>query len=63
MKIAAPLSSATEVEMLLHYGADELYCGVRTPEWETNFGGGGWMNRRSPQGANLGSLEDIQQVE
>ena len=62
MKIAAPLSSATEVEMLLHYGADELYCGVRTPEWEAHFGGQVWMNRRSPQGANLGSWEDIQQV-
>jgi putative protease len=62
MKIAAPLSSATEVEMLLHYGADELYCGVRTPEWEAQFGGRVWMNRRSPQGANLGSWEDIQQV-
>ena len=62
MKIAAPLSSTKEVEMLLHYGADELYCGVRTPEWEAHFGGGVWMNRRSPQGANLGSWEDIQQV-
>ena len=62
MKIAAPLSSATEAEMLLHHGADELYCGVRTPEWEAHFGGRVWMNRRSPQGANLGSWEDIQQV-
>ena len=62
MKIAAPLSSAAEAEMLLHYGADELYCGVRTPEWEEHFGGHVWMNRRSPQGANLGSWENIQQV-
>jgi putative protease len=62
MKIAAPTSSIQEVEMLLHYGADELYCGVQTPEWEEHFGEHLWMNRRSPVGANLSSWEDIQQM-
>ena len=62
MKIAAPTSSIREVEMLLHYGADELYCGVHTPEWEEHFGEHLWMNRRSPLGANLSSWEDIQQM-
>ena len=62
MKIAAPISSVKEAEMLLYYGADELYCGVRTPEWEEHFGEHLWMNRRSPGGANLGSWEDIQQM-
>ncbi len=62
MKITAPISSAKEVEMLLHYGADELYCGVRTPEWEAHFGDHLWMNRRSPKGANLGSWEEIRAV-
>jgi len=62
MNIAAPISSVKEVEMLLHYGADELYCGVRTPEWEEHFGEHLWMNRRSPKGANLGSWEDLQQM-
>jgi putative protease len=48
--------------MLLHFGADELYCGVRTPEWEEHFGGHWWMNRRSPSGANLSSWEEVREV-
>ena len=28
MKILAPIRSAEEVEMLVHTGADELYCGL-----------------------------------
>lgn len=62
MKIVAPVSSPREVEMLLHFGADELYCGVATPEWEEHFGGQWWMNRRSPRGANLVSWEEIREV-
>jgi len=62
MKIAAPVSSKEEVEMLLHCGADELYCGVSTPEWEEHFGGLWWMNRRSPAKANVSSWEGIQNV-
>ncbi|MBI4831046.1 MAG: U32 family peptidase [Candidatus Lindowbacteria bacterium] len=62
MKIVAPVSSVKEVEMLVHFGADELYCGIRTAEWEEHFGGKWWMNRRDPFNANLGSWEDIQQV-
>ena len=48
--------------MLLHFGADEFYCGVRTPEWEEHFGGHWWMNRRSPSGANLSSWEEVREV-
>jgi len=48
--------------MLLHHGADELYCGVQTPEWRAHFGDHLWMNRRSPTGANLGSWEEIREV-
>lgn len=62
MKIVAPVSSVQEAEMLLHFGADELYCGVTTPEWEQHFGGKWWMNRRAPSGANLSSLEDLRAV-
>ncbi len=62
MKIVAPVSSSREVEMLIHFGADELYCGVATPEWEDHFGGQWWMNRRSPVGANLVSWEEIGEV-
>ncbi len=62
MKIVAPLSSFEEAEMLLHFGADELYCGVSTPEWKERFGDQWWMNRRDPSQANIFSLQDIQKV-
>jgi putative protease len=62
MKIVAPVSSIQDAEMLLHFGADELYCGVTTPEWEEHFGGKWWMNRRAPSGANLPSWEDVRAV-
>ncbi|MFH0812393.1 MAG: U32 family peptidase [Pseudomonadota bacterium] len=62
MKILAPVSAVEEVEMLLHFGADELYCGLSTPEWENHFGGQWWMNRRSPAKANLISWEDMQRL-
>ena len=62
MKIVAPASTVQEAEMLLHFGADELYCGVTTPEWERRFGGKWWMNRRAPSGANLPSWDDLRAV-
>lgn len=62
MRIVAPVSSVREVEMSVHFGADEIYCGVSPPEWEAHFGGGWWINRRSPQGANLVSWTEIREV-
>lgn len=59
MKIVAPFSRIGEVEMLVHCGADELYCGVHTPEWEAHFGADWWMNRRSPKQANILSWADM----
>lgn len=59
MKIVAPISSLNELEMLLHFGADELYCGIRMPDWEKAFGQGWWINRRSPQLANILSMDDL----
>ena len=58
----APVSSVTEVEMLIHFGADELYCGISTPEWEDHFKGLWWMNRRNPHHANLTSWDNIKNV-
>jgi U32 family peptidase len=62
MKIATPVSSVQEVEMLLHYGADELYCGLNTQQWAASLGPRGWMNRRSPSAANLTSESDLKTV-
>jgi putative protease len=59
MKIVAPASSLKEIEMLAHFGADEIYCGVTTPEWELHFGSQWWMNRRSPIKANFASWDDL----
>jgi putative protease len=62
MKIIAPVTTFKEAEMLLHFGADELYCGVNTPEWNEHFGSRCWMNRRDPSQSNIFSWEDIQNV-
>ncbi len=62
MKIVAPLRHIKELEMLLHYGADEIYCGIQTPEWEEKYGDGCWMNRRDPKMANISSIEDLKRV-
>jgi len=62
VKIVAPISNIKEAEMLLHYGADELYCGVSTPEWEEHFGGQWWMNRRSPFGANIITWQSLSKI-
>ncbi|MGE0487683.1 MAG: peptidase U32 family protein [Vulcanimicrobiota bacterium] len=59
MKILAPARSAMEVEMLVHHGAEELYCGLTPPEWHERFGGLTWLNRRSPLGGNLQSYEEL----
>ena len=62
MKIVAPLRDINETEMLLHFGADEIYCGITTPEWQDHFGRNWWMNRRDPTNANILSLENIKSV-
>ncbi len=62
MKITAPLSAVNETDMLLHYGADEIYCGIQPPEWKKYFGDLNWMNRRAPTGANLTKVSEIREV-
>lgn len=62
MKITTPISSLNELEMLLHNGADELYCGIRTKAWDEIFKENWWMNRRSPSQANLSSLSELDRI-
>lgn len=62
MNIVAPVSSIREVEMLLELGANELYCGVQTPEWQFITKGILWMNRRHPGSANIRSLEELKEI-
>lgn len=59
MTILSPVSSPDEVEMLVDGGAGELYCGLVPPEWLRTYSGAVWLNRRSPAGANLSSLDDL----
>ncbi len=59
MKIVTPISSVSEIDMLLYNGADEIYCGIRTPEWDNIFNQNWWMNRRSPERANFSSWQDL----
>lgn len=62
MKITTPISSVSELDMLLHTGADELYCGLKTREWDDLFGRNLWMNRRNPNQANISSLKDLSTI-
>ncbi len=59
MKVLAPVSSPDEVEMLVESGAGELYCGLVPPDWIRAYSGAVWLNRRSPAGANLSSLDAL----
>ena len=61
MKILAPLRSSLEGAPLLRAGADEFFCGVTPPEWESRYGGA-WANRRAPQSAGVPDLDDFARI-
>lgn len=56
MKIVAPISRLTEVELLAQAGANELYCGVLPRQWVRKFGIAN-ANRR-PTG-NLSTYDEL----
>jgi len=59
MKILAPVSSRDELEMLIENGAEELYCGVVPTEWLSRYTGAVWLNRRSPKGGSLETVDGL----
>lgn len=59
MRIAAPLSRVDEVELLASAGADELYCGVLSSDWEGRFG---ILTANRRVYGNLSSLEELARV-
>ncbi len=61
MKIAAPISSVKEIEMLISLGADELYCGFNTDIWQKNFDKC-WINKREPKTASINSKQELQNI-
>lgn len=62
MKIACPISSPEEVEMLAENGAEEFYCGLTPEEWLSEYNIAIWLNRRTPRGANLLSYEALAEL-
>lgn len=61
MKILAPLRHSDEVAPLLEAGADEFFCGVTPPDWESRFGQA-WANRRAPQSAGVPNVADFERI-
>lgn len=61
MKILAPLRHSDEVVPLLAAGADEFFCGLTPPDWESRFGLA-WANRRSPQSAGVPDIADFERI-
>ncbi|WP_020674660.1 U32 family peptidase [Geopsychrobacter electrodiphilus] len=61
MKLLAPLRNSSEVEPLLAAGAEEFYCGITPPAWQTRFSHN-WINRRSPGSAGIDDFADLQRI-
>ena len=61
MKVLAPLRHSDEVVPLLEAGADEFFCGLTPPDWESLFGST-WANRRAPQSAGVPDLADFERI-
>ena len=61
MKILAPLRHSGEVVPLLEAGADEFYCGLTPPGWETAYGTA-WANRRASRSAGVPDLADFARI-
>lgn len=61
MKILAPLRHSNEVAPLLEAGADEFFCGLTPPGWESRFGMA-WANRRAPQSAGIPDGADFERI-
>jgi putative protease len=59
MKILTPVDKIEEVDKLIDMGADEIYCGVLTPEWHDKFIAGS-INRRPGGGANFTSFSELE---
>lgn len=59
MKILSPLSGVSEAKPLIEAGAQELYCGVVTEEWEKRFSLVASANLRHDRVANFSSFEEL----
>src|SRR4030042_6514189 len=59
MKIIAPVAGIKEVMPVIRAGADEIYCGLFTPEWAREYGEIDSSNRRHCYHASLKRCEEL----
>jgi len=59
MKLLSPVDKVEEVEKLIKAGAEELYCGVLTPDWHNKYIAGS-ISRRPGGGANFTTFDELQ---
>lgn len=62
MKILSPINCAKEVRQIIDNGADELYCGVLSKNWNKNFTNVGSINRREFAASNMQSYEELKEA-
>ncbi len=62
MKLVAPISKIYEVEDVIQAGADELYCGVYTKEWQQKYTDIASPNRHPGRSANLDDFKELNRV-
>ena len=62
MNILAPTNSYKEIKQLVEAGADELYCGVLSKEWKTNYTNVSSINRREFTLSNMKSFEELKKA-
>jgi len=60
IKLLTPINSPKEIKQLIEAGADELYCGVLSKEWKTDYTNIGSINRREFALSNMGSFEELE---
>lgn len=61
MKILSPINCAKEVSAIIDNGADELYCGVLSKNWDRNFTNVGSINRREFTISNMRSYGELKE--
>jgi putative protease len=58
MRLLSPVDKTDEVEQLIQAGADELFCGLLTPEWHNRYVAGS-ISRRPGGGANFTTFDEL----
>jgi len=62
MRILAPVNNPKEVEKIIQAGAQEIYCGIISPDWQERYTNVASPNRREWKTANLSGFNDLRKV-